>query len=91
MREELTLAQMDRHADALDEIDVEGLLAFAERILPRASELWLQSSLEQKQRLQTLFFADGITFDGVRFNRTAVAAPFFNYLPEKGEVCRKIW
>jgi len=38
LREELTLAQIDRHTEAVDELDVQGILAFAERILPRASE-----------------------------------------------------
>jgi hypothetical protein len=68
----------------VDELDVEGILAFAERILPRASDLWVQASLDYKQRLQQLFFPEGITFDGNRFNRTAVTAPLFRYL-EPGE------
>jgi hypothetical protein len=38
LREELTLAQIDHHAEATDELDVQGILAFAERILPRASD-----------------------------------------------------
>src|SRR4029453_14468238 len=80
LREALTLAKIDHHADAVDELDVEGILAFAERILPRASDLWVQASLDYKQRLQQLFFPEGIAFDGNRFNRTAVTAPLFNYL-----------
>ncbi len=80
LREELTFARIDHHTDAVDELDVEGLLAFAERILPRASDLWVQASLDYKQRLQELFFPEGISFDGNRFNRTAVTAPLFNYL-----------
>jgi len=54
--------------------------AFGERVLPRAAVLWVQASLNQKQRLQQLFFPDGIAFDGKRFVRTAVAAQTFNYL-----------
>jgi site-specific DNA recombinase len=80
LREELTLAQIDRHTEAVDELDVQGILAFAERILPRASDLWVQASLDYKQRLQQLFFPEGIAYDGNRFNRTAVTAPLFNYL-----------
>ena len=45
LREELTFAKIDHHTDAVDELDVEGILAFAERILPRASDLWVQASL----------------------------------------------
>jgi hypothetical protein len=80
MREELTLAKIEHHTEAVDELDVEGILAFAERILPRASDLWVQASLDYKQRLQQLFFPEGIAYDGNRFNRTAVTAPLFNYL-----------
>ena len=80
LREELTLAQIDHHAEAIDELDVEGILAFAERVLPRAANLWVQASLEQRQRLQQLFLPEGIAFDGNRFNRTAATAPFFKYL-----------
>jgi hypothetical protein len=80
LREELTVAKIDHRADAVDELDVQGILAFAERILPRASDLWVQASLDYKQRLQQLFFPEGIAFDGNRFNRTAATAPLFNYL-----------
>ena len=43
LREELTLAKIAHHAEAVDELAVQGILAFAERILPRASDLWVQS------------------------------------------------
>jgi DNA invertase Pin-like site-specific DNA recombinase len=80
LREELTLAQIDHQAESIEELDVEGILAFAERVLPRASDLWVQASLNQRQRLQQLFFPEGIAFDGNRFNRTAATALFFKYL-----------
>jgi hypothetical protein len=50
LREELTLARIDRHTEAVDELDVQGILAFAERILPRASDLWVQASLTTSSR-----------------------------------------
>jgi hypothetical protein len=56
------------------------ILAFAERILPRAADLWVQASLDHRQRLQEPFFPEGIAYDGNRFNRTAVTAPLFRYL-----------
>ena len=71
---------IDHHSESVDELDVQGILAFAERILPRASDLWVQASLDYKQRLQQLFFPEGIAFDGNRFNRTAATAPLFKYL-----------
>ena len=76
----MTLAKIEHYTEAFDELDVQGILAFAERILPRASDLWVQASLDYRQRLQQLFFPEGIAFDGNRFNRTATTAPFFNYL-----------
>jgi hypothetical protein len=57
-------------------MDVEGILAFAERVLPRASDLRVQASLNQQQRLQQLSFPEGVEFDGKRFNRTKLTAPF---------------
>ena len=56
LREELTLVESDRHGSKVEEFDVEAILNFAERVLPRASDLWIQASLEQGQRLQRLFF-----------------------------------
>ena len=61
-------------------MDVESILAFAERVLPRVAELWVQASPEQRQRFQQLFFPDGIAFDGSAFLGTAVTAPAFSYL-----------
>jgi site-specific DNA recombinase len=80
LRQELTLLEIDRHADMLERFDVEGILAFAERVLPRASDLWVQASLDQRQRLQQLFFPEGVVFDGKRFVRTGVSTPAFKYL-----------
>ena len=84
LREELTLVRIDRHSGQLDELDVAGILAFAERVRPRASDLWVQASLEQRQRFQQLFFPEGIAFDGNGFVRTAVTAPAFSYLQPIG-------
>ena len=44
LREELTFARIDRHSGQLDELDVEGILAFSERVLQRAADLWVQAS-----------------------------------------------
>jgi hypothetical protein len=44
--------------------------------------LWVQASLEQRQRFQQLFFPDGIAFDGNGFVRTGATARAFSYLRE---------
>jgi hypothetical protein len=61
-------------------LTVEGVLAFTERVWPRAADLWVEASLNQKQRLQQLFFGEGVAFDGKQFVRTAVTANAFKYL-----------
>jgi hypothetical protein len=38
-------------------------MAFAERVLPLAADLWVKVSLDQKPRLQQLFLPEGIAFD----------------------------
>jgi mutator family transposase len=69
----------------------QGILAFAERLLPRAADLWVQASLNQKQRLQQLFLPEGIAFDGNQFNRTAATAPLFNSLaPSESAVVKMV-
>ena len=40
----------------------------------------MQASLDQKQRLQQLFYPDGVAFDGTAFNRIATTASLFKYL-----------
>ena len=82
LREELTMARIAKHSTELDELDVEGILAFAERILPRAADLWVQAQLDQRQRFQQLFFPEGLAFDGERFVGTAATAPAFSHLRE---------
>ena len=84
-REELTLARIDRHSGQLEELDVEGILAFAERVLPRAADLWVHALLDQRQRFQQLFFPDGIAFDGNRFIGTGGTAPAFSYLRDQNQ------
>jgi hypothetical protein len=65
LREELMLVRIEGTGQ-LEELDVEGILAFAERALPRAADLWVQASLDQRQRFHQLFFPDGIAFDEIR-------------------------
>jgi multidrug resistance efflux pump len=57
--------------------DLEAVIEFAERLVARPKQLWLESSLEQKQRLQRVFFPDGVTYTADGFG-TAVTNSFFN-------------
>ena len=79
LREDVALAKLELHEAELEEMDVEGVLAFAEHLLTNAARLWMEASLDQKQRLQTVFFPEGLQFDGERFG-TAVTCLAFKQL-----------
>ena len=53
-----------------------GVLAFAEHLLTNAARLWMEASLDQKQRLQSVFFPEGLRFDGERFGTAATCLAF---------------
>jgi hypothetical protein len=61
-----------------------------QRLLAVRCSLWVQSSLAQKQRLQQVFFPEGVRFDGKELVGTGMTLPVFNYLnpisDEKKEV-----
>ena len=75
VEEELTLARIDRYDTEVEEFDIEGTLAFAEHLVSKSSRLWT----DQRQRLQRLFFPEGLSYDGQEF-RTPVTCPFFRDL-----------
>lgn len=67
----------DRFTEAdMECADVEAVIEFAERLVERPKQLWVESSLEQKQRLQRVFFPDGVTYTADGFG-TAVTNSFF--------------
>jgi hypothetical protein len=70
LREELTLAKIDHHAEAVDELDVEGILASAERILPRASDLWRRHRSTTSSGFSRCFFGRrGVRRKSIQSNR----------------------
>ena len=56
LRESVALVSMELQDAKLEEIDVEGILGFAEFAVTNAARLWTEASLEQKQRLQRVLF-----------------------------------
>ena len=84
LREDVALAKIELHEVELEELDVEGVLAFAEHLLTNAARLWMEASLDQKQRLQTVFFPEGLQFDGEEFG-TALTCLAFKQLWEDSE------
>jgi site-specific DNA recombinase len=81
MTAEMEAAKAEFAAADLECMDVEAVLNFAEKLVERPKQLWLESSLEQKQRLQTVFFPDGVTYTHEGFG-TASSNSFFNVFQE---------
>jgi hypothetical protein len=59
LNQELALAKMEAHEA---ELDVEGVLGFAEHLLFNTGRLWQEFGLDQKQRLQKVLFPNGLHF-----------------------------
>ena len=81
LKEKILLTEMDLHQVKLEELDIEGILAFAEYLLSNLARLWIDLPLEQKQRLQKIVYPNGITFLDGEFG-TAETSPVFNLLGE---------
>lgn len=60
LRENIALASLEAQDAKVEEIDVDGLLGFAEFILSNAARLWSESTCEQRQRLQRVLFPEGL-------------------------------
>ena len=79
LRDELAAAELERSDSRSDELDVEGLLAFAEHVLENFSPLWLNAGVADRRTLQTALFPGGLRWDGETFG-TAVTIPAFSWL-----------
>jgi hypothetical protein len=76
LREEIALARMELHDAQLEEIDVEGILGFAEHVLENAAQLWLESSPEHRERLQNALFPEGLRLVNGRFGTAVTCLAF---------------
>jgi hypothetical protein len=77
---------MEANDAKLDNFELEAVLKFSEHLVLNAARLWMEFSLEQKQRLQRVLFPEGVTFSENKFG-TTVTSRIFNLLqqpqPEK--------
>lgn len=78
--EEIAVLEMDAHEARLVELDVEALLGYAEHVLTRAARLWFDSSLEVRQRLQTVLFPEGLAYSSTSGFGTAPTSSMFSLL-----------
>ncbi len=81
LRESVALATIELQDATLDEIDVEGVLGFAEHVLANASRLWADANLELKQRLQRVLFPEGLRLKDGRLGTAASCLAFMQLRP----------
>nr|ADI23841.1 hypothetical protein [uncultured gamma proteobacterium HF4000_48E10] len=79
LREETALVEIELHEARLDELDVEGVLGFAEHLLRNVGRAWLEASLDQRQRLQQVLFQEGLRFDGEAFGTAVTCLAFKDF------------
>ena len=79
LAEDTTLTEMAVNDARIDELDSEGVLAFAEHLLLNVARLWAEASLDQKQRLQGVLSPSGVTYGADGFG-TAEASLVFTML-----------
>ena len=78
LREQLSLAEIELSDAVLDDLDVEGVLGFAEHVMTNAARLWAELGIDGKQALQQALFPEGLSFDGQEFG-TAVTSLAFKH------------
>ena len=76
---EIDAAESKLRETESDVLDLEDVLAFARKIVTSPARLWLESSIDQRQKLQLTFFPDGLTFDREKFG-TPASSLFFSLL-----------
>ena len=60
----------------MDGLDIEAVLNFAEHMIMNAPRLWREADIDQKQRLQKVFFPEGMSFHAGEFGTTATCLFF---------------
>ncbi len=73
------MAEIDQHDHRSEELDIEAVLDFAEKVSLDAPRLWLEANLDQRQRFQTLLFPAGLEVRDGQV-RTAVSSSFYEEL-----------
>ena len=76
---EIIVKRLELNEAEMEGFDIEAVLNFAEHLILNATRLWRDANLDQKQRLQKVFFPEGVTFLEGEFGTTATCL-FFNHL-----------
>ena len=79
LRDERTAIEGEMSDARFDELEVEGVLVFAEHVLENLASLWSAASPDGRASLQSTMFPTGLVWDGATFG-TAVTHPAFIWL-----------
>ena len=83
--EDIALAEI-RECDArIEDLDVEAAVRFGELILRNAPALWLESNLDQKQRLQSALSPAGLSFTGTGYRTNQTSLVFYHLQQNSAE------
>jgi site-specific DNA recombinase len=82
LNEQIVLAETNERDARIDELDLQAAVSFGEFVLLNAPGLWIQLSLDQKQRLQQSLFPRGVQFENGVY-RTAETSMVFLELDAK--------
>jgi len=80
LAQEIALAKIEFHDAEMEEMDIEGVLGFAESMILDARRMWVEGTLEQRQRLQKVLFPKGVTYSTQSGFGTAETSLFFRWL-----------
>ena len=79
LREDLTLAEMERNAAHLEQLDIDGVLAFASHVLSHSAALWNAAGPDERASLQSALLPRGVEWTTDGFG-TVVTSAAFSYL-----------
>ena len=79
LREDLTLAEMERNAAQLEQLDIDGVLAFASHVLSNSAALWNAAGPDERASLQSALLPRGVEWTTDGFG-TVVTSAAFSYL-----------
>ena len=80
LEQRIAFAEIAVHDASIDELEIDTLLTFADRVLGETARLWLDSGTDQRQQLQRIVFPDGLSFSNEEEFGTPVTGPLFNSL-----------
>ncbi len=85
IREEEVMREVELYENRMDELDVEGVLAFAEHVVLNARRLWSEYDPQRRRHLQKVLFPKGLEFDGDSFGTPVTCLFFRNLEAREGE------